>query len=637
MRGLRGISRFGKGKTISLYERKRREERAKLSKKDKIAYFLIVLLGVLAFIISTVLLARPEKANAAVSFMDEGTETPTPHYYPDYNYYFILEESSTMGRKMVLSTEPFVGICDGTQDASGAYTIDLLAPGGNVKVVHYAYGVMAQDTDVFENCGNTPVLTFKYEGQDYETNKGFSCTGVTFHAQQNIAAATLSNMLTYLRSQNFDFEKYTDYVFLYHTTQNKYFLYLIEDWKVDLDAVEAGGYYYKYDEYFGEGSYFESMYACCGNIGDETYDVYKDSGNYFFAYRFIFYSSLFMKCDDFTPHPFPAYATLTGTGSGSSGDSSGGDSSGEIVTEAYDRLGFTPVPTKGRHIGIGLWNYNYAPCLGVVNSIGDMVIPNLRVSYRLVLPQKDKVQEWASNGYTKDSISTEDVVKWRKTKSGIKVDVMDFFSPVTCDKGYFALNLAEAIENVWSATYGDIDSSLADVVEQYAYADVVVTSAAYLEYGVRIYGPIAVNMASSFSDDGREVYYGDTYYLQSGHASNIAAYIEQIEITEDREDDINDWLASEEYKAALKENEELKNKVTELEDKLANMGESDGGVWATFENIAEGLKNASEGFKAVGKVIGNCLSFLPAEISAMMIFGISALIVIAIYWAVRGK
>lgn len=309
----------------------------------------------------------------------------------------------------------------------------------------------------------------------------------------------------------------------------------------------------------------------------------------------------------------------------------------EVIEEGYDKLGFVPQITSGRHIGLGLWHYNYTPCIGSVNSSGETVIPNLRVSYRIKLPTVSLVQSWIDNGYTKNDFEKDDIVLWRNSGAGIRIEVMDFYSPIACDLGYFALNLKSDISNAWQFLYGDIDISALDMVYQFAFPDVVVTSAFYDEFGTSVYGPKLVQFASSFSSDAKEVYYYDEEYLYSGHCSSITQYLEAVNAKLEEEDNVEDWLKEETYKAALEENELLKKQVEELRKKLASVGSSDGGLWDTFDDIVESFKNASDSFVSIGHVIGNVFSFMPVEVTGMLIFVFTALLVLAVYWAVRGK
>lgn len=306
------------------------------------------------------------------------------------------------------------------------------------------------------------------------------------------------------------------------------------------------------------------------------------------------------------------------------------------VKEAYDRSGFIPSPTKARHVGLGLWKFDYMYSLGSIDGSGNTVLENPRVSYRISVPSSVLVQSWVDSGKT--TFSEDEIVQWRKTGSHRKIEVMDYYSPLTCDKGYFQLNLKQAILDSWSLLYGDISEDMISQVIKFAYPDVCVTSAYYDDYGTHVYGPIGVFYFESFSSDAREVYSTEDFYLYgTGHKGSVASYIAAVEDVEDNEDEIQDWTESEEYKAALEENESLRQQVTILEDKLASVGSSDGNLWDTFDGVVESLKKASDGFVNIGKVIGNVFSFLPVEVSAMMIFVLTAVLVIAIYNAVRGR
>lgn len=175
-------------------------------------------------------LFRPVNADAAVAIVDYDdsyTNKRAAIYTEGYDYYFILDSTPEQGKKLVMSTAPFVVTCDGVQDVSGAYTVELSSPGGNVYVRHFARGQFQAYNNEYDNCGSEVVLRFKYSGQDYKTNIDFSASnGLEFKRSGDIISGVMYSMINYLKSQDVLLEQYPYYIFGYNPKCDRFCLWL---------------------------------------------------------------------------------------------------------------------------------------------------------------------------------------------------------------------------------------------------------------------------------------------------------------------------------------------------------------------------------------------------------------------------
>ena len=80
--------------------------------------------------------------------------------------------------------------------------------------------------------------------------------------------------------------------------------------------------------------------------------------------------------------------------------------------------------------------------------------------------------------------------------------------------------------------------------------------------------------------------------------------------------------------------EEYEMKLAALDTTLSSGGTGD--LFGTFSSVANGLAGLSGSFRGIAIAVGNVFAFFPEEITGLLFAGIVAMIVIAVYKALRG-
>lgn len=151
---------------------------------------------------------------------------------------------------------------------------------------------------------------------------------------------------------------------------------------------------------------------------------------------------------------------------------------------------------------------------------------------------------------------------------------------------------------------------------------------------------------------GEEYYYGDTYItvlyseLDKAIEDVSGVYSDYVSLDNDQrtdaiestingaqDDKLQDYIDKKdaELDALI---EEYEMKLATLEGSLASGGSGD--LFGTFSRIANGVSGMSGSFRNIATAVGNVFAFFPDEITTLLYAGFIALIVIAVYKALRG-
>lgn len=149
-----------------------------------------------------------------------------------------------------------------------------------------------------------------------------------------------------------------------------------------------------------------------------------------------------------------------------------------------------------------------------------------------------------------------------------------------------------------------------------------------------------------------EYYYGDTFItvLYSELDSNVedvsGVYSDYVSLDNDQKTDaiestINDAQDDQLQEYIDKKDAELDALIEEYEMKLAALDTSSsfggtGDLFTTFSSVANGMAGLSGSFRNLALAVGNVFAFFPEEITGLLFAGIVAMIVIAVYKALRG-
>lgn len=151
---------------------------------------------------------------------------------------------------------------------------------------------------------------------------------------------------------------------------------------------------------------------------------------------------------------------------------------------------------------------------------------------------------------------------------------------------------------------------------------------------------------------GEEYYYGDTYItvlyseLDKAIEDVSGVYSDYVSLDNDQrtdaiestingaqDDKLQDYIDKKdaELDALI---EEYEMKLATLDGSLASGGSGD--LFGTFSRIANGVSGMSGSFRNIATAVGNVFAFFPDEITTLLYAGFIALIVIAVYKALRG-
>lgn len=121
--------------------------------------------------------------------------------------------------------------------------------------------------------------------------------------------------------------------------------------------------------------------------------------------------------------------------------------------------------------------------------------------------------------------------------------------------------------------------------------------------------------------------------LTKGYVFNGGVIEKPLEdITDDDKQEIQIDTTRDEL---AKRTEELEQLRKEYEEALKLNGESED-LFSLFNGLSNGLRTSSNSFKGIATAVGNVFAFFPEEITSLLYAGFIALIVIAIYKALRG-
>lgn len=696
------FGKFGKGYTLRCLEKEKGKE--KLSKKDKIAYALIVLLGILAAIISTFFLAEPVDANAAVAYLDETSSEKYCYCFEEYDYYFVLESSERQGKKLIFSDSPFV-VTFGAPDSYGFQNVNVFTwdDGANVKIFHEAYQDFSAYTQTLTS-GNEPLIILQYkDGQTYNTNCDIS--DGFFEITPNVVEKAFLECMIYAHNQGIVFSQYPYYSFMYNTyvisgtdygmkltlylkTKNTYQCYGIEVCK-DLSnnkimARTVSGVHPPYggtiSGYDRNGFLYSNHSATSSMYEYKLKEVLHPSYEGYLA-------MLGQGATKPTPTPEP---TPTPTPTPTPIPSEWQGPSLTPIPTMTPAPTVTPIPTEKSSYGLGnpypvfdsltiknvfgtrdidfgifgenwisqktlflksliaqgmgnsYWQYNgHVSNADFINN-NDLKL-QLRMRLTLELPTREYIMSWIEQCSEGDDLDYreasyqcyESVMNWI-TEGGEteSYDVYRYFDITLASDGSFSVSL----------TYGELFDLIC-----YFYPEV------YREFGV-VEGEKELDLIATIwmahlhvndstlllmtQNNLGEVVYGRTVmniYRKAitNQAVTVEVKIDVVNATDEEFEAAYLEALEEGFKNAYEDDSKSESYFKpdgELGDDLV-----DGGLWDTFESLAGGLEKASKGFVSIGNVIGNVFSFLPEEVRGWVVFGMVAVVVIAIVMALRGK
>ena len=149
-----------------------------------------------------------------------------------------------------------------------------------------------------------------------------------------------------------------------------------------------------------------------------------------------------------------------------------------------------------------------------------------------------------------------------------------------------------------------------------------------------------------------EYYYGDTYItvlyneLDKTIEDVSGVYSDYVSLDNDQRTDAIESTINGAQDEKLqdyidKKDAELDALIEEYEMKLATLDGSlasggSGDLFGTFSRIANGVSGMSGSFRNIATAVGNVFAFFPDEITSLLYAGFIALIVIAVYKALRG-
>lgn len=624
---------------------------------------LLILGAVLALAIC---MAEPETADAAVAIVDYDSSYVNKRaaiYTESYDYYFVLESTPEQGRKLVLSTEPFTVTCDGVQDASGAYTVELSSPGGNVYVRHFAQGQFQSYDARYENCGSGAVLRFRYWGQVYKTNIDFSSpNGLEFNRTVNITDGVMYSMMSYLKSQDILFERYPYYIFGYNPENNRYLMYLTES---DLAKAATNSYVYCFFDAtemkisgfnvvtgspYLPNSMQSRMKAALNDI------TITETTNYGARYISI-YSNMTDNGEPasyFYPNPWPGYEAFTGT---------------SVPTPAP-----TPTPTPApavtyqyinsshgiRNItltqGSAGWRVDF---LADPFSYNGLNCSDVYVTARIVLPSRKYVQEHFLTAPDREELTESGAVStWRVDgDADSRMNVLFDYVYKDAILGFRMDELKQLMLDNWASLYGDaVPKGYINEVMSYAYVGVLAVRVQGKADSTLTYiGPTTVTYPVkyylSYEEYGKELGlvggYDEILLKESTAGMTLTQMQEKASATLKGEAGKTEGKL-EESNATVKE---LKDKIAELNEEIAHLQEQltislkaqlgigsngAGGLFTVFQSLADGFADSVAGFGSIARAVGSVFAFLPAEVTAVIGLSFISLLVIALYHALRG-
>lgn len=599
-----------------------------------------------------VCMARPCMADAAVAITDsnpdyQSTKKNAAIFTEGYDYYFIVESTPEQGRKLVMSTAPFVATCDGERDGSGAYTVELSSPGGNVYVRHFSYMQFGAYESKFENCGSGAVLRFKYSGQDYETNSSFSTpNGITFNRSSNHVSDVMYGMMVYLKTRDVLLERYPYYVFGYSPEGCYYTLWLAES-----DPAKASGDYAYVTlsfndikkEYFNFGTvngsiYFSNTFVSIGDVKNVIIWTGVKS--------VCLYSNMTGNSYSWT-NPYPEMEALVGKPS----------TTPTPKPTPTPSVKYEYISTLGalRHIKIesvlgSMWMVKYNLMHEGLPVHNGITCDDVYMTTRIVLPSRSYVKEHFMTAADRSELITEESVTDWRINGGADTRTSVVYENVYED-ALMGFTLGEDLRKVilgnWTKIYGDtVPKGYIDEVMAYAYPSVLAVRIQEKVSGTQqIYtGPLSLTYPVKLYLSYEE--YGEELSLLGGYSESLLTEptagmtLTQIQ---DRAGEILDKEigdGKEEIEDSKKLVEELKKQVAALNVEIAELRASGtmdfGNIFGMFGSLVDGFKNSVVAFRGIATAVGSVFSFLPAEITVVIGLTFISLLIIAVYHALRG-
>lgn len=606
-----------------------------------------LIIGLIALLL--VCMARPCRADAAVAIVDRNSSYAGKNaaiYTEGYDYYFILESTPEQGRKLVMSTAPFVATCDGERDASGAYTIELSSPGGNVFVRHFSHNQFQEYDSNYENSGSGAVLRFKYSGQNYETNSSFSTSkGVTFDRSSNRASEVMYGMLVSLRTRDVLLERYSYYMFGYDPYNDRYILWLSE-----LDPVKTAEdcaivtlvFNGVKSEFSGFSSYNGSLYF---NNNFVCVASNRRAVNFHTSTKAVcLYSNMSVGSYVFQ-NPYPEWEDFAGKPSPTP----------------------TPTPTPSNF-------YEYSGTIGALRNIkieqvlGNMWLVKYNLMHdgipvykgvtcndvymttRIVLPSRSYVKEHFMTAADRSGLFAEEAVTDWRINAGADTRTSVVYENVYED-ALMGFTLGEDLRKVllenWTQIYGDaVPKGYIDEIMAYAYPNVLAVRIQKKVSGIQqVYtGPLTltypVKLYMSFDEYGKELSLLGGYSESLLTEPTAGMTLTQIQ---DRAGEILDKEiedGKEEIEDSKKLVEELKKKIAALNVEIAELRASGtmdfGNIFSLFGSLVDGFKNSIAAFRGIATAVGSVFAFLPTEITVIIGLTFVSLLIIAVYHALRG-
>lgn len=597
----------------------------KAAGKDKVFYILIFLSGVLVSILTTVFFSRPEKAEARAVLYREDSGAFYSSY--GYDYYFYIASSPEQRGVLYMSTVPLVvEPADNVSGMGRQYWV--YAPGGNCIVRYFAGNGYSENVMTYNNCTMASGWTFRYgyPGQKYQSSHGIKTDTQTFEADTGQKfTAIISGMLVYLKDMSFDFAQYPYYVITYKPDADRYCMYFYKR-----KHIESDQYYLRSDCYlmynaknnsysYNGGSYsLHILYAYGTGVTSTEFIFYNNfeasySGSYLDAREFPGYRKLVgnLLPPVVSPTPEPVVRNEYG----------------------YDRLCDPPQDVHAYDVnGNGLWRFSYVPKISA---------KKVWCTYRIAVPSASFLKDlMLSHKTAEEATSAAAVSSWRYGSAADRqtFEIRGYCPAGDTTSGTFPLDIGSDIEKNWSELYGDISTGMLDYVKAYAYPREMVIAAWYEEYGSRAAGNVNyVEFRSLYSKsvvDGVSAMrdYEKIVSAVPDDAKTVAYYYALMTGAE-KEDDVKDIAGEKTDKVS-----ELEEKIRQLEADLeaAGKGKDSVPVWEIFVSLSEGLQSSVSGVRYIAVAIGDVLAFLPEEITGFMVFTLVALLVIAIYKALRG-
>lgn len=596
----------------------------KPDRKDKVVYALIFLLGVAASILATVIFCRPGKADARAVLYKE--DSGAFYSIQGYDYYLYIASSPEQRGVLYMATVPFVvEPTDNVSSMGRQYWI--YAPGGNCAVRYFAGNGYPENMMTYTGCTMASGWTFRYgyPGQKYQSSHNIKTDAQTFGADNGQKFdAIISGMIVYLKDMSFDFAQYPYYTVTYKPDADRYCMYFYKRKHIDSDKYYLyANVYLMYNAKNNSYSYNNSSYSL---------NILSAYGNGVTSNEFIFYNNFEANYNgsDLDVREFPRYRNLVGNLL----PPAASPTPEPVVRNeyAYDRLCDPPQDVHAHDVNRnGLWRLSYAPGVSA---------KKVWCTYRIAVPSASFLKELMLSHKTAEELTSEETVSsWRYGPASDRqtFEVRGYCPAGDTTSGTFSLDIGYDIEENWSGLYGDISIGMLDYVKAYAYPKEMVIAAWYEEYGGRVSGNVDyVDFRSLYSESvtgGSAMKDYEKIVTAVPDDTKGVAYYYALMTREEEDDGTKDVVGGETDKVS-----ELEEKIKKLEAELEAAGKVKDSVpvWETFVSISEGLQDAVSGVRYIAVAIGDVLAFLPAEVTGFMVFSLVALLVIAIYKALRG-